>query len=39
VTQLAVTKEIAQQFRRVIGIIGQGFAEVFRASALSWQYH
>jgi hypothetical protein len=32
-TQLAVTKEIVQQFWRVIGIIGQRFAEVFCASA------
>ena len=30
--QLAVAEEIAQQFRRVIGIIGQRFAEVFCAS-------
>jgi hypothetical protein len=32
-TQLAVTKEIVQQFRCVIGINGQRFAEGFRSSA------
>jgi hypothetical protein len=33
VAQLAAAKEIIQQFRCVIGIIGQRFAEVFCASA------
>jgi hypothetical protein len=39
-TQFAVAKESAQQFGGVVGIIGQGFAEVRRATAflsLSWQ--
>jgi hypothetical protein len=32
-TQFAVAKEILPQFGRVVGIIGQWFAEVFCASA------
>lgn len=39
-TQFAVAKESAEQFGGVVGIIGQGFAEVCRATAflpLSWQ--